>query len=215
MHCCCEAIRFVHYTPGVTCPLQLEKHVERVWFLFEVSDPCGRRQHIASFSAEGGHIYIRILQTDLSEGVLTVLLRGLDCALAPPRLRGSIYACKNVSRIIARSRNPRKSHKSTDLLQKRYPNLSQGPLGALVDLAASWEPPGSFLAASWVSLGSILGASWVPSGCHLGASGRLLVVSNFCLESRCLHDYASKITFHGSCSMTYMIYGIGYVIYKI
>ena len=55
----------------------------------------------------------------------------------------------------------------------------------------------------------------MPPGCLLGASGRLLAVSNFCLESRCLYDYASKITFHDSCSMTYMIYDIGYVIYKI
>ena len=47
--------------------------------------------------------------------------------------------------------------------------LSQWPLGSLVALAASWEPPGSLLGAfweppgeSWQPLGSLLGASWFP-----------------------------------------------------
>ena len=45
-------------------------------------------------------------------------------------------------------------------LLKHDPTLSQGPLGALVGLAASWEPPGGLLGASGESPGSLLGASW-------------------------------------------------------
>ena len=52
------------------------------------------------------------------------------------------------------------------------PTLSQWPLGAVVALAASWEPPGSLLGASWGVLGAPSGASWEPPGCLLGASGR-------------------------------------------
>ena len=77
------------------------------------------------------------------------------------------------------------------LLEPWLPWLPPGCL-----LGASWEPSGSLLGASWeswVPLGSLLGASWVLAGCLLGASGRFLAVSKCFLESRCLHDYASKI----------------------
>ena len=76
--------------------------------------------------------------------------------------------------------NPvRKSDRRKELLHKNLkkpiqndPILSQWPLGALVALAASWEPPGTLLGASWEPSGSFLGASWeslVPLGSLLGA----------------------------------------------